>query len=119
MRCKSILLTAQPSVRTESARRAASSFPTKVRSEVTVSYKPPDLSSLSDETDSEDEEDETTPQVRVPEPAKTKVRREYFVSYPKVWGGLFMHEQRTALIRQRPDTGTNRGSQPEERWELR
>ena len=46
------------SVMTESARRAASSFPTKVRSEVTVSYKPPDLSSLSDETDSEDEEDE-------------------------------------------------------------
>ena len=46
------------SVMTESARRAASSFPTKVRSEVTVSYKPPDLSSLSDETDSEDEEDD-------------------------------------------------------------
>lgn len=68
---------------------------------------------------SEDEEDETTPQVRVPEPAKTKVRREYFVSYPKVWGGLFMHEQRTALIRQRPVAGIIKGSRVEERWDLR
>ncbi|TBU62262.1 Septin-domain-containing protein [Dichomitus squalens] len=46
------------SVLTEGARRAQSSYPTKVRSEVTVSYKPPDLSSMSDDTDSEDEEDE-------------------------------------------------------------
>ncbi|KAI0755019.1 hypothetical protein C8Q80DRAFT_1216785 [Daedaleopsis nitida] len=45
------------SIMTESARRAISSFPTKVRSETTISYKPPDLSSMSEESDSEDEDD--------------------------------------------------------------
>ncbi|KAI0699289.1 Septin-domain-containing protein [Cerioporus squamosus] len=45
------------SIVTESARRAQSSLPTKVRSETTISYKPPDLSSMSEESDSEDEED--------------------------------------------------------------
>ncbi|EJF64766.1 hypothetical protein DICSQDRAFT_166922, partial [Dichomitus squalens LYAD-421 SS1] len=44
------------SVLTEGARRAQSSYPTKVHSEVTVSYKPPDLSFMSDDTNSEDEE---------------------------------------------------------------
>ncbi|KAI0712105.1 Septin-domain-containing protein [Earliella scabrosa] len=47
------------SVATEPARRAQSSFPTKVRSETTISYKPPDLSSMSEDSDSEDEDDGT------------------------------------------------------------
>ncbi|KAI1793414.1 Septin-domain-containing protein [Ganoderma leucocontextum] len=46
------------SVVTEGTRRGQSSFPAKIRSETTVSYKPPDLSSMSEETDSEEEEDE-------------------------------------------------------------
>lgn len=45
------------SVMTDTARRGQSSFPAKVRSETTVSYKPPDLSSMSEETDSEDEDE--------------------------------------------------------------
>ncbi|KAI0768986.1 Septin-domain-containing protein [Trametes elegans] len=47
------------SVMTESARRAQSSLPTKTRSETTISYKPPDLSSMSDDSDSEDSDDES------------------------------------------------------------
>ncbi|TBU53385.1 hypothetical protein BD310DRAFT_909552 [Dichomitus squalens] len=46
------------SVLTEDARCAQTSDPTKVRSEVTVSYRPPDLSFMSDDTNPEDEEDE-------------------------------------------------------------
>ena len=44
-------------VTSDAARRAQSTFPAKVRSEATISYKPPDLSSMSDESDSEDDED--------------------------------------------------------------
>ncbi|EIW59457.1 uncharacterized protein TRAVEDRAFT_46763 [Trametes versicolor FP-101664 SS1] len=47
------------SVTTESARRAQSSYPSKVRSEATISYKPPDLSSMSEDSDSEDSDDES------------------------------------------------------------
>ncbi|KAH9854642.1 Septin-domain-containing protein [Lenzites betulinus] len=46
------------SVTTEAARRAQSSYPSKVRSETTISYKPPDLSSMSDESDSDDSDDD-------------------------------------------------------------
>ncbi|TBU51561.1 hypothetical protein BD310DRAFT_1005093, partial [Dichomitus squalens] len=45
------------SVLTEGACHTQSPYPTKVRSEVTVSYNLLDLSSMSDDTDSEDEED--------------------------------------------------------------
>ncbi|RDX42497.1 hypothetical protein OH76DRAFT_1422481 [Lentinus brumalis] len=45
------------SVMTESARRAQSSLPTKTRSETTISYKPPDLSPMPEDSDSEDEDD--------------------------------------------------------------
>ncbi|KAI0770254.1 Septin-domain-containing protein [Fomes fomentarius] len=45
------------SIVSETARRGQSSFPTKVRSETTISYKPPDLSSMSEDSDSEDEDD--------------------------------------------------------------
>lgn len=45
------------SIMTETARRGQSSFPTKVRSETTISYKPPDLSSMSEDSESEDEDD--------------------------------------------------------------
>ena len=44
-------------VTSDAARRTQSTFPAKVRSEATISYKPPDLSSMSDESDSEDDED--------------------------------------------------------------
>lgn len=47
------------SVTTEAARRAQSSYPSKVRSEATISYKPPDLSSMSEDSDSEDSDDES------------------------------------------------------------
>lgn len=47
------------SIMTETARRGLSALPAKVRSETTVSYKPPDLSSMSEETDSDDEDDES------------------------------------------------------------
>ena len=66
--------------------------------------------------ESSGDEDETPTPVPVAT-AKAKVRREYLIFYPIQEG--IMYGQRTALIRQRPDTGTNRGSQPEERWELR
>ncbi|KAI0661929.1 Septin-domain-containing protein [Cubamyces menziesii] len=49
-------------VTTEAARRAESSFPTKVRSETTISYKPSDQSAVTsgDESEDEDDEDEET-----------------------------------------------------------
>ena len=37
------------SITTDTARRAQSSFPTKVRSETTISYKPPDAAPAADD----------------------------------------------------------------------
>ncbi|KAI8994125.1 Septin-domain-containing protein [Trametes punicea] len=45
-------------VTTEAARRAQSPFPTKVRSETTISYKPSDPSAAPDDEDSDEDEDE-------------------------------------------------------------
>ncbi|KAH9947585.1 Septin-domain-containing protein [Amylocystis lapponica] len=46
------------SIVTPSLRRAESSLPAKTRSETTVSYHPPDLSSMSDDTTSEETDEE-------------------------------------------------------------